>query len=88
MKLGLFCCSSCPDKPAPCGWKQLTTSQVNPQILEGALVSGPDNRDYYEDIREEFLFNDVTLDYNAGFQSALAGLVTIELARNGTDSNN
>ncbi|KAK9721332.1 Glycosyl hydrolase family 9 [Popillia japonica] len=90
--------SSCPDKPAPCGWKQLTTSQVNPQILEGALVSGPDlegalvsgpdNRDYYEDIREEFLFNDVTLDYNAGFQSALAGLVMVELARNGTDSNN
>lgn len=70
-----FCKSSCPDLPEPCGWKQFTWKSPNPQILYGALVSGPDQNDHYEDIREEFLYNEVTLDYNAGFQSTLAGLI-------------
>jgi endoglucanase len=43
-------------------------------VLNGALVSGPDENDYYEDNREEYVYNEVTLDYNAGFQSAVAGL--------------
>lgn len=38
-------------------------------------MSGPDENDYYEDTREEFLYNDVTIDYNAGFQSTLVGLI-------------
>lgn len=44
-------------------------------MLNGALVSGPDANDYYEDLREEYIYNEVTLDYNAGFQSAVAGLL-------------
>ncbi|XP_063923756.1 uncharacterized protein LOC135137909 [Zophobas morio] len=67
--------SSCPDLPEPCGWKQFTWKGPNPQILYGALVSGPDQNDHYEDIRDEFLYNEVTLDYNAGFQSTVAGLI-------------
>ncbi|XP_044260332.1 endoglucanase A-like isoform X1 [Tribolium madens] len=70
--------SSCPNLPEPCGWKQFTWKGPNPQILYGALVSGPDLNDHYEDVREEFLYNEVTLDYNAGFQSALAGLIYSE----------
>ncbi|KAJ8917405.1 hypothetical protein NQ315_002429 [Exocentrus adspersus] len=67
--------SSCPDRPAPCGWDQYYSELPNPQILYGALVSGPDQNDDYEDKREEFLYNEVTVDYNAGFQSTLAGLI-------------
>lgn len=70
-----FIFSSCPDRPSPCGWDQYSSTLPNPQILYGALVSGPDENDYYEDTREEFLYNDVTIDYNAGFQSATAGLI-------------
>ncbi|XP_018568194.1 uncharacterized protein LOC108908596 isoform X2 [Anoplophora glabripennis] len=69
--------SSCPDKPLACGWDEYHSKQPNPQILYGALVSGPDQNDHYEDRREEFLYNEVTVDYNAGFQSALAGLIQI-----------
>ncbi|KAB0791627.1 hypothetical protein PPYR_03427 [Photinus pyralis] len=70
--------SSCPDKPNPCGWESYKSKDPNPKILYGALVSGPDQNDHYEDVREEFLYNEVTLDYNAGFQSAAAGLLQYE----------
>jgi endoglucanase len=66
--------SSCPEKPASCGWEAFRRPGANPQVLNGALVSGPDENDYYEDNREEYVYNEVTLDYNAGFQSAVAGL--------------
>lgn len=35
--------------------------------------------DNYKDLREEYIYNEVTLDYNAGFQSAVAGLRQLEL---------
>ena len=67
--------SSCPDQPSPCGWDAYKSKEVNPKVLYGALVSGPDQNDHYEDIRDEFLYNEVTLDYNCGFQSTIAGLL-------------
>nr|QGX74967.1 cellulase [Oryctes rhinoceros] len=78
--------SSCPNRPHPCGWKQRTSPEPNPQPLYGALVSGPNKNDYYQDTREEFLFNEVTLDYNAGFQGTLAGLIVRELRRGEVES--
>lgn len=72
--------SSCPDRPAPCDWDDYRSTKANPQILYGALVSGPDENDNYKDLREEYIYNEVTLDYNAGFQSAVAGLKQLELA--------
>lgn len=48
-------------------------------MLYGALVSGPDENDNYKDLRQEYIYNEVTLDYNAGFQSAVAGLRQLEL---------
>lgn len=72
--------SSCPNQPAPCDWKAYRSLEPNPQILYGALVSGPDENDYYKDSRDEYIYNEVTLDYNAGFQSAVAGLKHLELA--------
>ncbi|KAK7588147.1 hypothetical protein V9T40_005392 [Parthenolecanium corni] len=65
--------SSCYDSE-PCGWAEFSRHAPNPHVLSGALVSGPDVNDYYEDLREEYIYNEVTLDYNAGFQSAVAGL--------------
>lgn len=45
----------------------------------GALVGGPDQNDSYEDRRDDYVKNEVTTDYNAGFQSAVAGLLHNEL---------
>ncbi len=44
-------------------------------ILYGALVGGPDQNDNYQDKRDDYIQNEVTTDYNAGFTGALAGLV-------------
>lgn len=46
----------------------------NPNLLKGALVGGPDGNDNYQDSRSDYVKNEVACDYNAGFQSALAGL--------------
>nr|AZH23717.1 glycoside hydrolase family 9 [Gastrophysa viridula] len=70
--------SSCPERPEPCGWQQFNSTLPNPHILYGALVSGPNHNDYFDDVREEFLYTDVNVDYNAGFQSALAGLIHLQ----------
>lgn len=72
--------SSCPDRPRNCSWADFARPAPNPQVLYGALVSGPDENDFYEDVRREYVYNEVTLDYNAGFQSAVAGLRHLELA--------
>lgn len=47
----------------------------NPNLLYGALVGGPDENDVYEDVRSDYVHNEVAVDYNAGFQSALAGVL-------------
>ena len=63
---------SCPTSGS-CGWNQFHTLDPNPHILYGALVGGPDGNDDYVDDRENFQRNEVATDYNAGFQSAVAG---------------
>ncbi|KAJ8676432.1 hypothetical protein QAD02_012219 [Eretmocerus hayati] len=71
--------SSCPDKPQTCGWPDFTRDAANPQLLLGALVSGPDENDNFRDKRDEFLYTEVTLDCNAGFTGALAALLQLHL---------
>ena len=67
--------SSCPDPPAGCGWGDYGNGQPNTHVLIGALVGGPGAPDdKYNDNRDDYIENEVTLDYNAGFQSVLAGL--------------
>ncbi|MFC5291115.1 glycoside hydrolase family 9 protein [Actinokineospora guangxiensis] len=45
---------------------------VNRHVLYGALVGGPStNNDAYVDDRTDYVANEVALDYNAGFTSAL-----------------
>nr|ANR02619.1 endo-b-1,4-glucanas [Perinereis aibuhitensis] len=69
--------SSCPDLPANCGWDQASDPAPNPQILNGALVGGPDAQDNYNDDRQDYVSNEVACDYNAGFQGALAGILQL-----------
>ncbi|KAL6256906.1 hypothetical protein P5V15_011841 [Pogonomyrmex californicus] len=71
--------SSCPNRPAPCGWQEFIKNTPNPHILYGALVSGPDEVDLFKDYRAEYIYTEVTLDYNAGFTSAVAGLLQLQL---------
>lgn len=66
--------SSCPDRPAPCTWDDYNQPGPNPQVLNGALVGGPDAYDNYQDKRDDFVKNEVACDYNSGFQSAVAAL--------------
>lgn len=42
--------------------------------MYGGLVGGPGINDDYEDDRGDYVKNEVAIDYNAGFQSALAEL--------------
>jgi hypothetical protein len=40
-------------------------------------VGGQDANDRYVDDRSDYVHNEVTTDYNAGFQSAVAALVML-----------
>ncbi|MDQ2086829.1 glycoside hydrolase family 9 protein [Herbivorax sp. ANBcel31] len=55
-----------------------TFSMLDPEehrfTLWGALVGGPDLDDYHVDCTTDYIYNEVAVDYNAGFVGALAGL--------------
>ena len=71
--------SSCPDRPAKCDWNNFNANAPNPQVLTGALVGGDKStNDIYEDKRSDYIRNEVTLDYNAGFQSAVAAILSLQ----------
>ena len=66
--------SSCPDPPHRCGWDAFKNAPTNHELI-GALVGGCKAADdNYNDSRDDYFSNEVTLDYNAGFQSTIAGL--------------
>lgn len=77
--------SSCPNLPAPCNWDNFRSLDPNPQTLFGALVGGPagvrknsaNPDDSYIDKRSNYVTNEVALDYNSGFTTALAGLYAL-----------
>ena len=68
--------SSCPSSGS-CDWNNFNNPGPNPQTLYGALVGGPQNQgsDQISDRRDDYVESEVTTDYNAGFQSTLAGLL-------------
>lgn len=43
-------------------------------VLYGALVGGPDGNDQHIDVTSDYIYNEVTIDYNAAFVGACAGL--------------
>ncbi|XP_002737112.2 endoglucanase F-like [Saccoglossus kowalevskii] len=69
--------SSCTE--VKCGSVALNSADVNPNVLQGALVGGPDIQDNYIDNRKDYVKNEVACDYNAAFQSAVAALLHMEL---------
>ena len=77
--------ASCASPPAQCTWDTFNdVSKDNPHELLGALVGGPSNtNDDYQDIRTDYVSNEVTLDYNAGFQGAVAGLKSLSCQETG-----
>ncbi len=58
-----------------CSAKQSMEDPVNQvHTLWGALVGGPDLNDVHVDITKDYIYNEVTDDYNAAFCGDLAGL--------------
>ncbi|MFU8871442.1 glycoside hydrolase family 9 protein [Micromonospora sp. SL4-19] len=58
-------------------WDSQTVPTETRHVLYGALVGGPSSaNDAYTDSRSDYVMNEVATDYNAGFTSALARLVT------------
>ncbi len=43
-------------------------------VLFGALVGGPDGSDKHVDVTSDYIYNEVTIDYNAAFVGASAGI--------------
>lgn len=71
--------SSC-TRTGPCGWVHgYESPEDNPYMLIGALVGGPDNNDQWTDNRGNYTTNGVSLNNNAGFQGAVAGLRHFQL---------
>ncbi|XP_011253654.2 endoglucanase 10-like [Camponotus floridanus] len=69
--------SSCPDRPKFCRLQEYNQTIANPQVLYGALVSGPDENDDFFDNRHDGDYTSVRLDYNAGFTCVLAKLLQL-----------
>jgi endoglucanase len=46
--------ASCPDRPAKCDWDNYQSQDPNPQVLNGALVGGPNQNDVWWDDRTNF----------------------------------
>ena len=59
--------------PATCNSNDRDANGPNPLTLYGALVGGPGKDGSYVDDRADYKKNEVAIDYNAGFQSAIAG---------------
>eukprot|EP01135_Chromosphaera_perkinsii_P004269 Nk52_evm21s273 gene=Nk52_evmTU21s273 len=72
-------CEGLPGEPEEkvCDKSALKSPEVNPHVLYGALVGGPDKEDHYVDDRKDYQHNEVAIDYNCGFQSALAGFMNL-----------
>ncbi|WP_433380546.1 glycoside hydrolase family 9 protein [Actinoplanes sp. CA-142083] len=56
-------------------WDNMTVPTETRHVLYGALVGGPSSPDdAYQDVRSDYVMNEVATDYNAGFTSAVARL--------------
>ncbi|KAI8784473.1 endoglucanase Z [Biomphalaria glabrata] len=71
--------SMCPNHPAICTPEHLAAKLPNVHILYGALVGGPGVNDDYVDEFTNEVNNDVSIEYNAGFQTAVAALKSLWL---------
>lgn len=63
-----------PHHRAASGLTKCEDKSPQKHVLYGALVGGPDQKDQHNDITEDWVYNEVTIDYNAAFVGASAGL--------------
>lgn len=57
-----------------CTRKDYRSKTKNPQVLVGAVVGGPDERDVWTNDRSNIMTNSVSLDFNSALQSSIAVL--------------
>ncbi|MDE5945794.1 MAG: glycoside hydrolase family 9 protein [Oscillospiraceae bacterium] len=63
-----------PHHRAASGLTKAEDTDKHRYVLYGALVGGPDDSDYHSDTTADWVLNEVTIDYNAAFVGACAGL--------------
>ncbi len=66
-----------PHYAASSGTNDANDNSEHKYTLYGALVGGPDKNDYHIDKTGDYQYNEVAIDYNAGFVGACAGLNTL-----------
>ncbi len=63
-----------PHHRAASGLTKCEDTDEHRYVLYGALVGGPDANDQHIDETKDYIYNEVTIDYNAAFVGACAGL--------------
>ncbi len=63
-----------PHHRASSGLSKCEDTDEQRYVLYGALVGGPDDKDNHVDVTADYIYNEVTIDYNAAFVGACAGL--------------
>ncbi len=63
-----------PHHRAASGLTKCEDTDEHRYVLYGALVGGPDADDNHVDVTADWIYNEVTIDYNAAFVGACAGL--------------
>lgn len=63
-----------PHHRASSGFSRCEETGPQKYVLYGALVGGPDGNDQHIDSTADYIYNEVTIDYNAAFVGACAGL--------------
>ncbi len=63
-----------PHHRASSGTSSAEDTSEQRHVLYGALVGGPDANDQHNDVTSDYIYNEVTIDYNAAFVGAAAGL--------------
>ena len=63
-----------PHHRAASGLTRAEDTREQRHVLYGALVGGPDASDKHNDVTADWIYNEVTIDYNAAFVGASAGL--------------
>ena len=63
-----------PHHRAASGLTKCEDTSEQKHVLYGALAGGPDENDEHNDVTKDWVYNEVTIDYNAAIVGAAAGL--------------
>jgi hypothetical protein len=62
------------------------SDRPSPIKLNGALVGGPTQADFFPDIRNDYKQSEVAMDYNGGYTGLVAGLAALTQGRSDIDA--